>query len=163
MKSILKILVALLLLTSLLAACSGAGELTVTAAWARPAAAGSNGAIYFEIHNASGQDDVLLRVESEAAGVIELHQAVMIDPAELTGDDNGHAGMDMSAGDMVMQMALQDSVAIPQGERVLFAPGSLHAMLVNLNNALVAGDSFEATLVFEKAGPITVVVSVEQR
>ena len=160
-------------LATILSACSGGdGELTVTDAWSRPAAAGNNGAIYFEISNNSGQDDALLRVESDVAGLIELHNVVMVDPADLMDDDTnmdgtdpmamGEDDTDMTEGDMIMQMVPQENVPVPQGESVSFAPGGLHVMLIGLSNDLIEGDSFTATLVFKQAGEITITVSVEQ-
>ena len=45
---------------------------------------------------------------------------------------------------------------IKPGETVELKPGSLHAMFVGLKKPLSAGDHFKATLVFEKAGPVSV-------
>jgi hypothetical protein len=157
-----KISLAFSLLFSLLSACGGNGELTVTDAWARPAAAGGNGALYFEIDNRSGQDDVLLRVESDAASVLEMHSVMMVDPStmDMGGDDSS---MEMSEGDMVMQMAPQTNVPVPKGQSLLFAPGSYHVMMIGLNEDLLEGQTFNVTLVFENAGALTVAVVIEQR
>jgi periplasmic copper chaperone A len=45
---------------------------------------------------------------------------------------------------------------IKPGETVELKPGSFHVMFVGLKKPLSAGDHFEATLVFEKAGSVNV-------
>jgi copper(I)-binding protein len=79
---------------------------------------------------------------------------------DMGGDDNG---IDMSEGDMVMQMAPQANVPVPKGQSLLFGPGSYHVMLIGLNEDLVEGQTFNVTLVFENAGALTVAVVIEQR
>ncbi len=126
-----------------LAACgaAGSGEFQVRDAWARPALAGGNSAIFFVIEN-PGPADVLLSASSEVAETVELHMTMMQD---------GN-----------MQMTHQMNVPVPSGETV-FEPGGLHVMLIGLKNDLKAGDTFAATLQFEKAGEKTLTITVEDR
>jgi len=126
-----------------LAACgaAGSGEFQVRDAWARPALAGGNSAIFFVIEN-PGPADVLLSASSEVAETVELHMTMMQD---------GN-----------MQMTHQMNVPVPSGETV-FEPGGLHVMLIGLKNDLKAGDTFVATLQFEKAGEKTLTVTVKDR
>ncbi len=126
----------------LAAGCGTGGELTVSDAWARPAAAGGNSAVYFVIEN-SGAEDALLGASVAVADSAEMHRSVM---------DEG-----------VMRMEMQPSVAVPGGGRVAFEPGGLHIMLIGLKEDLNPGDSLEVTLTFEKAGEITLQVPVEER
>ena len=71
-------------------------------------------------------------VSTPVAGLVELHTHVM----------EGEA----------MKMVEVEHMAIPAGEKVLLQPGGLHLMIFDLKGALKQGTSFEATLVFEKAG-----------
>jgi copper(I)-binding protein len=65
--------------------------------------------------------------------------------------------------DQTMTMHPQDSVPIPGKSRVKFEPGALHIMLVNLQQDLREGETFELGLNFQTAGEIVVEVPVEQR
>ncbi len=128
----------------LLAACLPAkistGVLDVKNVWARPAASGDNGAVYFMIENGTEQADVLHSVQTDIATAVELHMSVM------EGDH--------------MSMHQQDVVTVPAGEAVAFTPGSLHVMLIGLTHELKTGDTFDITLEFENAGEKIVTVTV---
>jgi copper(I)-binding protein len=128
-----------------LAACGPAGITTgildIKNPWARPAAEGANGAVYFVIENGTSQDDVLVSGRTDIASVVELHESQM---------DGDH-----------MSMHHQDEVVLPAGEAVEFSPGGLHIMLVGLTRQLKAGETFDITLVFKQAGEKTVTVSVK--
>lgn len=141
----LKLQIFFLLIISLLAACQPAkistGVLDVKNIWARPAASGDNGALYFMIENGTTQADTLLAVQSDIADAVELHQS------EMEGDN--------------MSMHQQDTVVVPAGGTVEFSPGGLHVMLVGLTRELKAGDTFDVTLKFEAAGEKVVTVTVK--
>lgn len=140
-----KLILALLLTVLLVSACgSSSGELTIQDAWARPASAGDNGAVYFVIENGIGENDTLLSVSSEIASATEVHMSM--------GDDNG-----------VMSMQMQESVLVPARGRVEFKPGGLHVMFVGLTRDLKIGDTITLTLNFEKAGEIIVQVEVKEQ
>ncbi len=141
MKSILKF-IQFLVAVMALAGCSAKYEMTVSEVWARPGIAGGNSGAFFLIDNQTGSDDRLLDAHSEVAESLELHQTVMTDG--------------------VMQMVRQEAVEVPAGEQVIFKPGDLHVMLINLIGDLNPGDTFELTLVFENAGEITVQVMTEE-
>ena len=51
---------------------------------------------------------------------------------------------------------VKGGLEIKPGETVELKPGSLHVMFVGLKKPLSAGEHFKATLVFEKAGPVSV-------
>jgi copper(I)-binding protein len=129
----------------LLAACQAgritSGVLDVKDAWARPAATGSNGAVYFIIENGTDQDDVLLSARSAVTTATELHLS------QMEGDH--------------MSMHRQEQVVIPAGEAVVFSPGDLHIMLVGLTRDLTHGETFDLNLEFERAGEKTVTVRVK--
>ena len=142
-----------------LAAC-GPGQLTVSDAWARPALAGNNGAIYFVIQN-PGAEDTLLRVATDAAGTVEMHMTMMVEGDAMEHDMSGSETGTLPEA-QVMRMVQQENVPVPGGEKVEFAPGGLHVMLIGLNADLVVGDTIEVTLTFEIAGEITLQVPVEE-
>ncbi|MGH1559931.1 copper chaperone PCu(A)C [Caulobacter segnis] len=74
-----------------------------------------NGVGFFTLVNAGKAPVTLKAVESPAAGKVEIHQSAM----------NGE----------VMTMRRQDTVTIPAGGQVAFAPGGYHLMLLSLKAA----------------------------
>jgi periplasmic copper chaperone A len=141
----------------LLVAC-GPRELTLKDAWARPALAGNNSAVYLVINNSTGEDDTLLSVSTEAARTVEMHMTVAVEGEHSMEHDMEH---DIPQGE-VLRMVQQESVPVPGEGKVEFAPGGLHIMLVGVNSDLAAGDTIEVTFTFEKAGLITLQVTVEE-
>lgn len=121
---------------------SVSGRLSVREAWARPAAAGATSAIYLIVDNGTAQAERLLSVDTPAAAQAEFHESQM-------NDQN------------MMSMQPRESVAIPAGGQVAFAPGGLHVMLVGVTSELKAGDTFSITLHFENAGALPVEVPVQ--
>jgi len=112
-------------------------------AWARPTAAGENGAAYFVIENGTRTEDRLLSVSSDIAASSEVHMSMM--------DGNG-----------VMSMKMQEAIPIPAKDKVEFKPGGLHVMLLDLKQDTQVGDAFTLTLRFESAGEITIQVEVRE-
>ena len=113
---------------------SGEVGLMVMEPWARASLTdGGNSAIYLNLMNQGGEDDVLLGVSTEVAEATELHETKM--------DEND-----------VMQMSPVTNVAIPAGATVALEPGGKHIMLIGLTKTLQAGDTLNVTLTFEKAG-----------
>jgi copper(I)-binding protein len=137
-------IVSILISVALLAACQSAkiatGGLQVRNAWARPASAGGNGAVYFVIENGTEQAEVLLSAGADIATAVELHRS------QMEGDH--------------MSMHPQEEIALPAGEAVEFSPGGLHVMLIGLTRDLKAGDTFDLVLTFEVAGEQMVTVTV---
>jgi len=131
-----------LLLTGifLLNACASEKGIEVHNAWARPAAEGDNGAVYFELHNHSSTPDELVSATTDIAETVEFHESKM------DGD--------------VMQMKMLSSIPLEAFADVDFAPGELHLMLVNLKQELRTDDTFEVVLHFKNYEDITVKVSV---
>lgn len=117
------------------------GVVSVDDAWIRAAPAGQNSAIYFVLNNEAGEDDTLLSVDFDKAAVVELHMSKM--------DASGK-----------MTMEHQENVPVPGGAQVVFQPGGLHVMLMNLKEDLTAGQALDIVLHFEKAGDIPVTATV---
>jgi copper(I)-binding protein len=63
--------------------------------------------------------------------------------------------MKMESGVAKMR-PVKGGLEIKPGETVELKPGSFHIMFVGLKKPLSAGDHFKATLVFEKAGTVSV-------
>lgn len=143
LKSI-KLIPAFVIALLMLNACSSSsGVLSVQDAWARPASTGENGAAYFVIENGTAADDILLSASSEIAAATEIHKSMMMD-----------GGM--------MSMQQQNSVPVPAKGQVEFKTGGLHVMFVNLTRDLKVGDTITITLIFEKAGSMTIQAIVKE-
>jgi len=134
---------AILLATLLVSGCAKSGEFKVMDAWARPAASGDNGAVYFIISNATDADDTLLSVSTDVASAAEVHMSMM--------DDNG-----------VMSMQMQEALPIPAQQEIIFKPGGLHVMLIGLTQDLKVGDTITLVLNFKEVGSLTIEASVRE-
>ena len=117
-----------------------AGLVRVLEAWARPAALGSNGAVYVTLRGGEA-DDVLLGAYTPWARQTTLHATVI--------DDKG-----------VAQMQPLVPLPVKAGALVAFAPGQQHVMLEGMARSVAQGQMFPLTLNFEKAGAVRVMVTV---
>jgi copper(I)-binding protein len=136
-----RILVLVLSILFLLSACGSETGIEVREAWMRPAAQGENGAVYFVIHNNSPTEE-LVGVSTPAAEAAEVHESRM------SGD--------------VMQMHPLETVPLPAGAEVAFAPGGLHIMLIRLKKDLQIGEEIEVTLHFKNVEDLKVLVPVQE-
>jgi len=117
--------------------------LTVGGAWARPALAGGNTAVYMKLTNNGRQPLTITSASSDVAAAVELHETTM-------------------TPDFVMQMRPVQGVEVPPRQSVEFSPGGLHVMLLGLNRALNEGDQFTLELVVEGLDePVRVTVPVQ--
>lgn len=114
------------------------GDLVVTSPWSRATPKGAKiGAGYLTIQNNGAASDKLLSVETDVAGKADIHE--------------------MSMKDGVMHMRpLPGGVTIEPGKSLVLSPSGFHLMLMDLKKPLEQGQSFDATLHFEKAGPLKV-------
>lgn len=122
-----------------------AGNLSIDHPYATPSLPGvNNGAAYLRgIRNKGKETDRLIGASTPVAERVELH------------------GMKMD-GD-VMRMRALDAIDLPAGQEVQLRHGQArHLMLVGLKKKLVAGERFDLTLRFEKAGETTVKAWVQQ-
>lgn len=127
-------LVALCLLAT--GVIAGNGQLQVREAWTRavPAVAPVAGG-FLTVVNTGNSEDRLLRVESDIAQRVEIHQM-------------------RNDGGVTRMRALPEGVAVPAHGKLVLKPGGYHLMLIKPRRALVAGGHFEATLVFQRAGRV---------
>ncbi|WP_339448705.1 copper chaperone PCu(A)C [Pseudomonas sp. EA_5y_Pfl2_R50] len=123
-----------------------AGELEIAHPWSQELPPNApTVAAYFIIHNTGKTGDRLLSVDSPIAPEAQLHEHVM-------------------KGDL-MKMQQVPSVEIPAGGNVTFAPMAYHVMLLNPTDRSLLSDGkrFPLTMHFEKAGDVTVEVSVQKK
>ena len=123
---------------------ANAQSLHVENAWSRampptaPAAAA-----YFDLHNGGDRPDRLIGAKTPIAGKAEIHE---------------HAHVDG-----LMQMReVSGGVPVAVDERVSFKPGGYHVMFLELPRQLADGEQFPLTLIFERAGEVTVEVPVRR-
>lgn len=106
--------------------------------------AGGTGPGFMSIRNTGSDDDRLLSASSTATASVELHE------------------MSMADGQMTMR-ARPEGLLIPAGGQVDLAPGGLHLMLIGVREPLAAGQTLPVELRFEKAGTVTVELTVRPR
>jgi copper(I)-binding protein len=114
------------------------GSLSVVDPWSRATPKGATvGAGYMKIVNSGTTPDRLISGSSDIAPKFELHE--------------------MKTENGVMKMRpVPGGLEIRPGATVELKPDSFHIMFVGLTKPLLAGESFKAALVFEKAGTVNV-------
>ncbi|MBB5515658.1 hypothetical protein FHS89_001670 [Rubricella aquisinus] len=118
------------------------GDLTIDHPWARettPMARASGG--FMTITNTGDRDERLLSASADFARA-ELH---------ITVTEDGVNRM----------MEQEDGIVIPAGGTLEFKPGSYHVMFMGLTGPFIEGEEKEVTLIFERAGQIDVLFTVE--
>ena len=120
------------------------GSLTVEQPWARASATSKAkaGGAYLMVKNSGHHADRLVSGSSDVAKRVEFHNHVMND-----------------AGVMKM-VHVKEGLEVPGMGAVALKPGSYHVMLMGLKAPLKEGDKFDLQLTFEKAGSLTVPVTV---
>lgn len=115
-----------------------AGDLTLEAPWTRATPSGAKVAGGFlVIRNAGSEPDRLVGGSAPFSTTVEVHEMAM-------------------EGDVMKMRALADGLEIPAGGSVELKPGSTHIMFMGLTQPLTEGETVTGTLVFEKAGTVTV-------
>ncbi len=115
-------------------------ELTVEGAYAVTAPAGGTGGVFMTIQGGS-TDDALLSAAYPGAERVEIHRTT-------AGEDG------------MMKMEMLDRLEVRAGRSVMLEQGGYHIMLINLTDALTAGETIDLTLTFEDAGVMTVPVGI---
>ena len=118
------------------------GDLVIDHPVARTTAATAmSGAGYLVVTNTGNTDDTLLAVRADFPRVM-MHDTETVDD--------------------IATMFHIDSLVIPAGETVTFAPGGKHVMFMGLDgDPFEEGETVPATLVFEKSGEIDIEFNVE--
>ncbi|MEM6636797.1 MAG: copper chaperone PCu(A)C [Pseudomonadota bacterium] len=129
-----------------LGTCSAAfaQDITIEDPFARASSpAAKSGAAFMVIANAGDEDDRLIAAESDVAARVELHTHMQ--------DANG-----------VMRMIeVEDGMAVPAGGSHALERGGDHVMFMGLTGPFVQGETVSVTLIFEKAGPISVDIPID--
>ena len=95
------------------------------------------------IQNNGKESDSLVKAESPAAEMVEIHQTTMISN--------------------IMTMSPMNAITIPSKGKTELKPDSYHIMLMNLMKKLSPGDRINLDLTFEKAGRVTVQAEVRKQ
>lgn len=119
------------------------GDLEIEHPWSRATPSGAKVAGgYLVITNTGSTPDRLVSIVSEISEKAEVHE--------------------MAVKDGVMTMRhIEGGVEIPANGKVELSPGAYHLMFMGLKQQPKKGESFSATLTFERAGSIDVKFSVE--
>lgn len=128
-------LLAAMLVLGVQPALAGEPPVVIENAWIREAPPGATvlGA-YMTVRNQGAREDRLLRVETPAAGRVEIH--------EMAGQ-NG-----------VMRMRPMAYLKLPAGQTAVLQPKGTHMMLMDLKRPLKAGMRVPMTFHFDRAGRI---------
>ncbi|MHA6644857.1 copper chaperone PCu(A)C [Mesorhizobium sp. A623] len=119
------------------------GDLEIDHPWSRETPNGARVAGgYFTVKNTGSSADRLIAITSEISAKAEIHQ------------------MTVSDGVMTMRQ-VEGGLEIPAGGSVALDTGGYHLMFIDLKRQPKKGESFPATLTFEKAGSVTVEFAVE--
>ncbi len=119
-----------------LAGAAHAGDITVKDVYARTANQKTGGA-FMVIENAGDADDTLVEARSDVSRKVELHTHVM---------EDGVAKMRQVEG----------GIPVPAHGEALLQRGGYHVMFMGIEKPFEQGAHFPLTLVFEKAGEVTV-------
>ncbi len=115
--------------------------LEVSDGWMRAMPPGQpTGAAYMTISNSSDATVALVAASTPLAGSVEIHRSVQED------------GM--------WSMRRLAAVAIPAGGSVELAPGGIHLMLFNMQQALREGDGLPLTLEFDNGETVELDIEV---
>ncbi|MGQ3300461.1 copper chaperone PCu(A)C [Reyranella sp.] len=119
------------------------GPLQIVKPWARSSASEPDvGGGYMTVVN-DGESDRLVSASCSAAGSVEIHAIRVKGPA--------------------LEMRKQDAgLVIPPANQQILKPRGYHLLMRDLASPLLAGSKVPVTLVFEKAGSVTVDFAVEE-
>jgi len=113
------------------------GDLVITGAWTRATVRKSPiGTAYVTIENKGTADDRLIAVRSPISETAQIHTTLM---------DHG----------IMILRQLINGIEIPAGASVTLKPGGEHLMFIGLRHPIRRGETVPVTLVFAKAGEIT--------
>jgi hypothetical protein len=113
------------------------GKILVEHPWLRAPQAGESAAkLFMVVKNRGGEPDRLIGVKSADVGSFELHAAPHF-------------------------IVATDAIYLPPGATATLAPGGSYVQLLDIKKINPVGWGFEVTLVFAKAGPVTIDASID--
>ncbi len=118
------------------------GDLKIKHAWTRvPPGVSTATAGYLTIYNNGDEPDTLIGSTTKVAKKLAIHE--------------------MKLTDGVMKMRpVENGIPIPPNSLIELKPGGFHLMFTNLTKPLNEGQSVPVSLIFEKAGEVTVMFNV---
>ena len=135
----------LILLLLLILSCNtgSSNSIEISNAWIRevPAESGIT-ALYFDIQNSGNTEDIIVSINTPFSEKAEIHNSVI--------DDDGTA-----------KMVKIEEVTIATGDKIRFAPGGMHVMLIGLSKDINAGEEYEFNIIFQKEGKKTLKAKVK--
>ncbi len=144
MKHLLRLIIALGGLM-LLTACGASDKIDVRSATASPANAQGESIVLLILENQSSEADYLTAVETSVAAQAALMMSLTVDREE----------EDIEIVQPVPEMEILPKAAFEM------SPHGIFIQLSGLKQALRAGDTFDITLHFKRAGKITIPVTVK--
>lgn len=121
------------------------GDLTLSDAYIRampPHAPVAGG--YLSIVNAGSMPDRLISASSPRAGEVQIHEMTM-------------------QGNVMKMRNLPDGLPVPAGAAVSLTPGGYHLMFLKVPEPIATGQVVEVTLIFKRAGSVTLPFAVRDR
>lgn len=116
------------------------GNLTISGAFARASPMMAQAGAGFMVIANAGDADKLVSAKSGVSEIVELHTHI---------EENG-----------MKAMRKVDFIDVPANGAVELKPGSFHVMFINLKERLQQGAMLDVTLVFEKAGEVSLKMPV---
>jgi periplasmic copper chaperone A len=119
------------------------GDLEIHHPWSKAMNPGAKtGGGFMKITNHGKEPDRLIKVSSDAAGLIQVHDMKV---------DNG----------MMTMAEVPGGLEIAPGATVELSPGGIHVMFMSVKTPFKEGEKIKAVLSFEKAGDVAVEFKVE--
>lgn len=125
--------------------CSQGNKTTVPNtenAYIRPAPEGGNSAAYLAIVNQFKVADTLEGIESKISDNVQIHESYKTE-------------------DGLMGMREVEEIILKPDSMLTLEPGGLHMMLMNLQRALVSGDSLSVVMHWKQKGADTLRLAVQ--
>ena len=120
-----------------------AGNLEIHHPWSKAMNPGAKtGGGFMKITNHGTEPDRLVKVSSDVAGLIQVHEMKV---------DNG----------MMTMGEIPGGLEIAPGATVELSPGAIHVMFMSVKTPFKEGEKIKAVLTFEKAGDVAVEFKVE--
>ena len=97
---------------------------------------------FLTIENTGSEPDTLVSVTSTVAKDAQIHEMAM-------------------QGEVMRMRKLDTGIAIPAGKTIELSPGGLHLMFLKVKEPFKQGGRVPATLTFQKAGKLEIVLPIE--
>lgn len=98
-------------------------------------------AVYMQLLNI-GASDTLVEIRTDVAEKVEIHETVI------------------DANDVMRMQALENGLALPNGQTITLAPAGLHIMLIQVREPLVTGQAIALTFVYQSGAEQVIAVPV---